>query len=244
MNHLKDIFTTEVFQTTNDYQSALPGPMGIIDNFLPLDVAHKMYDEINSIDNSNWKTFTRKGSYMLELNKMHLTPVAFEVASYLNSSSALRQLEKLTGIPKLIPDPHFIGSSYSKSYAGDTLQVHNDFNWNDELQLHRAVSLIIYLTPNWQPEWYGGLDFYNREQTTVQQHVDCLFNRCLIWNYHKEGWHGHTTPLACPDDTPRTTFRLFYYTSNSTYKQDDPPHRSQYWFDPVSKQAYDNREEK
>ena len=34
-----------------------------------------------------------------------------------------------------------------KSYKGDTLQVHTDFNWVEELALNRAVSIIIYFNP-------------------------------------------------------------------------------------------------
>ena len=34
-----------------------------------------------------------------------------------------------------------------KSYKGDTLQVHTDFNWVEELALNLAVSIIIYFNP-------------------------------------------------------------------------------------------------
>ena len=231
MKKLTDIFTTNVFQTTDEYKSAHPGPMGVIDSFLPDDTAIDLYNEIFTIDDSNWKQFTRNGSRMMELNKLELAPTAFNLVGYLYSSYALNQLSILTGISGLIPDPHLVGAGYSKAYSGDTLQTHTDFNWNDTLQLHRACSLIIYLTPDWNPTWNGGLDFFDHTRSTVVNHVDSLFNRCLIWNYHKFGWHGHVKPLTCPSDKPRTTFRLFYYTSNSSYRQDDPPHRSQYWID-------------
>ena len=244
MDHLTDLLKTDLFKEHTDFNNAEPIPMVVLDNFLPTATALSMYNEIHSIDEKNWKEFTRKGSHMIELNKLDMTPVAFEVMSYFHSAGALNQLEQLTGIKGLIPDPHMVGSGYSKSFKGDTLQVHNDFNWNDTLKLHRALSLIIYLTPKWDPTWHGGLDFYDKERQHVVKHVDCLFNRCIIWKYDKLGWHGHTTPLACPEDKPRTTFRIFYYTSNSTYLEDDPPHRSQYWYDPVTKRAYDKREEK
>lgn len=243
MIKLSDIFSKNIFDEKTDFLNQKPIPMAFFDNFLPAHVAINMYNEINSIDNKFWKKFTRNGSHMMELNKIELMPVAFEVMSYFHSSSFLESLTKLTGIPGLIPDPHLVGAGYSKSFKGDTLKIHTDFNWNNTLKLHRALSLIIYLTPDWDPSWHGGLDFYDFERRKVVTHVDCLFNRCLIWKYDKLGWHGHLNPLNCPDNKPRTTFRLFYYTSNSTYHEDDPPHRSQYWYDPVQKKAYDKREE-
>lgn len=244
MKKLQDIFTQPVFGDAETFQTGKPMPMTVMDDFLPVDVVSKMYNEVTSIDDDICRKFTRNGSHMLEFNKLDMTPVAFEVTAYLHSSHALNKLSEITGIKGLIPDPHLVGAGYSKSFTGDTLKVHTDFNWNDTLQLHRALSLIIYLTPDWQPEWHGGLDFYDKERQNVVTHVDCLFNRCLIWQYHKFGWHGHTKPLECPTDKPRTTFRLFYYTSNSTHLPDDPPHRSFYWFDEKTKQPYDKRDHK
>lgn len=242
MENLTDVFNKNIFLTNEDYQTARPYPMGVVDNFLPDSVAHSLYDEMISVPDHHWKVFTRNGSHMMELNKLELTPRAFELTSYLYSSAVLTQLSVLTGIPNLIPDPHLVGAGYSKAFTGDTLQLHTDFNWNDSLQLHRACSIIIYLTPDWDPAWHGGLDFYDNKREQVVNHVDCLFNRCLIWNYHKYGWHGHLKPLNCPTDKIRTTFRLFYYYSDSKFKSDDPPHRSQYWIDnnglPTDKKEY------
>jgi Rps23 Pro-64 3,4-dihydroxylase Tpa1-like proline 4-hydroxylase len=244
MNNLNDVFTMDIFKSDTNFLNAKPFPMAVIDNFLPNDFAIDMYNEISLINDNTWKEFTRNGSHMFEFNRLGTTPAAFKLMSYLHSSYALEKLTNFTGIEGLIPDPHLIGAGYSKSYTGDTLQVHTDFNWNNTLKLHRALSLIIYLTPDWDINWNGGLDFYNEDRNHIVTHVDCLFNRCLIWKYNKFGWHGHTSPLKCPIDKPRTTFRLFYYTSNSTFLDDDPPHRSQYWYDPIEKKPYDKRNEK
>jgi Rps23 Pro-64 3,4-dihydroxylase Tpa1-like proline 4-hydroxylase len=244
MDNLTDIFSNNLFKDASVFKDGKPLPMTIIDNFLPDAVANKLFEESNAVDDSEWKTFTRNGSHMKELNKLNLTPHAFELVSYLHSGHFLNQLSDYTGIPGLIPDPHMVGAGYSKSFNGDSLKTHNDFNWNDTLQLHRALSLIVYLTPDWNPAWGGALDFYDSTKENVVTSVDTLFNRCLIWQYNKFGFHGYETPISCPEDTHRTTFRAFYYTSNSTHLKDDPPHRSQYWIDPVTKLPYDVRAEK
>ena len=243
MKSLADIFTSNVFLSNTDYANNQPVPHTVLDNFLPEDVALSMYAESKNIDNTEWKHFTRNGSNMYELNKLELTPVAFNVLQYLHSGHAIRWLEQLTGIQGLIPDPHLVGAGYSKIYTGDVLKVHTDFNWNNTLKLHRACSLIIYLTPDWNPEWGGSLDFYNQSNDKIVTSVACAFNRCLIWNYHKFGFHGCEQPLSCPDKTFRTAFRIFYYTSNSQYNPDDMPHRSQYWIDETGN-PYDKPEQR
>ena len=87
----------------------------------------------------------------------------------MHSAEVIRWLEKLTGVQKLIPDPHLVGAGYMKSYRGDTLQIHTDFNWVEEVALNRAVSVIIYLNRGWQSEWGGNLNFYDTTRSKVHQ---------------------------------------------------------------------------
>ena len=231
-------------EDTYTYITGKPIPIIQYRNFLPEEVILELNDECESIDPTLWKTFSRKGSHMKELNKLEYAPAATKLVSYLHSSHFIKYLEKITSIDSLIPDPHLIGAGYSKSYNGDTLKVHTDFNWNEELKLHRALSLIIYLNPNWDIKWGGNLDFYHQTRNFIEYKADCGFNSALLWEYNKYGYHGYEDPISCPDNQSRNTFRLFYYISNATHIQDDPPHRSLYWYDEKTMQPYDKKEEK
>ena len=244
MKNLTDVFNKNIFENCNVFNQSKPIPMGVLDDFLPTDVALEMHKESQSIDDSHWKIFTRNGSHMMETNNMELAPVGFNTLNYLHSSSFLKLLSEYTGIPGLIPDPHLIGAGYSKSFNGDILNVHTDFNWNEQLQLHRALTLTIYLTPSWNEQWGGALNFYDSKKENIVTTVDSLFNRCLIWKYDRFGYHGYATPIQCPPNKNRTTFRVFYYTSNSTHLPDDPPHRSLYWVDEITKLPYDRKTQK
>jgi len=225
------------------YSSGKPSPNIVLDKFVPERIAHELHRESNNIPEEYWTTFTRNGSHMKECRKLNHMAFARRFIEEMNSSQMLTWLEDLTGIQGLIPDPHLTGAGYSKSFNGDTLKIHNDFNWNDQLRLHRAVSFILYITPGWRPEYNGGLRFYNETQQQVIKTVDCLFNRAMIWSYTPTNYHGYTDPIQCPSNMSRNTIRLFYYTSNSTYRNDDLPHRSQYWFDSDTGAAYDKRDE-
>ena len=212
-------------------------PVPIIEsrNFLPCELTIDLNEECCSIDTSIWKKFTRNGSSMIELNKMENAPLAHYVISYLNGSHFIKYLEHLTQIKNLIPDPHLIGAGYSRRFEGDSLKIHTDFNWNEELQLHRAVSLIIYLNPDWKSRWGGRLKFYdeNREKVQFEASSDL-------------GYHGYEDPIDCPNNhlevQSRNTLRLFYYVSKSKHDKNDPPHRSLYWYDPETKKPFDKKE--
>lgn len=244
MNNLNEIFEKNVLHTDEDFNSVIPLPMIQVKDFLPKSVAHSLYSESQTIPNEHWTEFTRNGSFMKECKKLEYAPVAFNLVAYLHSSAFIKNLEQITRISGLIPDPHLVGAGYSRSFTGDTLKKHTDFNWNDSLKLHRALSLIIYLNPDWNPAWGGALDFYDRSGKTIVRSNPCLFNSCLIWKYDKYGFHGYESPLTCPENSPRTTFRLFYYVSSSEYKLDDLPHRSLYWIDEKTNEPYDKKEYK
>lgn len=238
INHLRDNFNN-VEKLNNTFVGTPPFPMIVLDNFLPTNFILNLNEECVSIPNQYWSEFTRKGSYMKECKQMQVAPVAFNFVNEMHSALGMEWLAQVTGIKDLIPDPYLIGAGYSRSWNGDSLQLHTDFNWNDQLKLHRILSFIIYLNPNWKEEWGGALEFtdFNREKTI--QKIPSIFNRAIIWRYHKRGFHGYPEPINCPKDQSRNTFRLFFYYSDARYKEDDRPHRSLYWFDKDLQEPYD-----
>jgi len=223
----------------NEYATARPIPSVVLENFLPVNFALRLYKEAQTIPEEYWTIFTRNNSSMQECIQLPHMPVARELLEQLHSSEGLRWLEDLTGISGLIPDPHITGAGYSKSWIGDSLKVHTDFNWNEQLKLHRACAFIVYLTPDWKPEYNGAFEFWDLDKKECIKSVDCLFNRAIIWNDHMRGFHGYPKTIDCPEEMHRTTFRLFFYTSNSTYNPDDRPHRSLYWYDREANAPYD-----
>lgn len=238
IGHLHGNFSN-VNDLNNRFHQGIPDPIIVLDNFLPYNTALNLSAESDEVNAEYWTEFTRNNSYMQECTKLALMPEAYNLVSALHSQMFMQWLEEVTSIKGLIPDPLLIGGGYSKSWRGDSLKVHTDFNWNDQLRLHRALSLILYLTPDWKTEWGGSLDFYDHQNKELVTKVDCLFNRCIIWKYHKRGFHGYPSPLNCPESVHRTTFRLFYYQSNSEYDPNDRPHRSLYWYDNELHEPYD-----
>lgn len=223
----------------NQFIENSPYPMIILDNFLPDGIAQQMYKECESIPDIHWSEFTRKGSYMKECKKLEHAPVAFEFVNQMHSAPVMEWLCSLTGIKDLLPDPYITGAGYSRSFTGDSLQLHSDFNWNDRLKLHRILNFIVYISPKWKEEWGGSLQFTDFNKTQIIQSVSPVFNRAIIWKYHRKGFHGYPDPLTCPAGISRNTFRLFYYYSNAQYNNDDRPHRSLYWYDKELNEPYD-----
>ena len=156
------------------------------------------------------------------------TPVAYNLVSYLHSTEFVKWLEDTTKIKGLIPDIHLHGAGYMRCGYGDSLKVHTDFNWNNDIKLNRVLTLVIYLNKNWETKWNGDIQFWDKKNTKCVKNYFPNWGNAVIWEYDEYGFHGHPTLLECPKGEYRDGFRLFYYTSNST---NENPHRSLYWFD-------------
>ena len=224
---------------THDYRNAVPSPMLVLDDFLPQQIFEAVYKEAQSLPDYLWTNFTRNHSFMRECKTFDDAPMLTTLTHCFNSSNFVTWLEGITKNTKIIPDPHLVGAGLSRCHRGNFLNLHTDFNWNDELQLNRALSMILYINPEWQDPWGGALEFWDHERQSCVTKVAPRPNRLLIWQYDDRLLHGYPTPLACPEDQYRLNLRMFYYSSNST--PITPPHRSLYWWDDDSKTPLDDR---
>ena len=238
IHHLNNNFNNYL-ELNDTFVGTPPYPMITLDNFLPLETVKALETECNSIPEQHWTKFTRRGSHMLECNNLEVAPVAFDFVNQMNSQLGMKWLTNVTGITDLIPDPYLVGGGYSRSFTGDSLKIHTDFNWNDKIKMHRMLSVIVYLNSDWKEEYGGSLQFKDFDNNKVVQSVPPLYNRAILWRYHKKGFHGYPDPIQCPVGMSRNTFRLFYYVSNSDYDPKDRPHRSLYWFDKDLGEPYD-----
>jgi len=210
-------------------------PHIVIDNFLDEETALKLYDECtNTAPRGGWTNFTRAGSNMEEYNDLVYCKEGHKTTyDLMHSGEMCYELEQLTDYVGLMPDPHLVGAGYSRFKVGSDLKPHYDFNWNDRLKLHRRLSCFLYLTPDWKEEYGGHLQFWDKnpneeKKAKIIHEIAPLFNRLVIFgNLIKAPVHS-VKPVVAPKDKVRTSIRWFYYQSNSTYNQDDPPHRSIY----------------
>ncbi len=62
----------------------------------------------------------------------------------LNSGPFLTWLEKLTGIDRLLPDPHLYGGDLHSSGPGGRLIPHTDFHKGQNERTYRRLNLLVY----------------------------------------------------------------------------------------------------
>lgn len=133
----------------------------------------------------------------------------------LNSSLILEAMAQRIGIQKIIPDPYFSGGGLNVTMRGGLLDVHVDGNYHDATGLSRRLNAIIYLNPEWQPEWGGEFGVYDTAGQTCLKKVAPLFNRLVIFDSHDLSFHGLPDPLTFPEGEPRRSIILYYYTKET-----------------------------
>ena len=225
LSNIQDIYLTAALRSQHKYK--VPVPYTIIDDFLPADIFEAVVNDIGNISNDSYTVFSNNTSYRKECRDFKEAPLLQSLAHGFHSSNVVKWLEEITEVKKLIPDPHLRGGGLARVPAGNTLGLHTDFNWNDQLMLNRKVNLILYLTPNWQSAWNGDLEFWDFDNKECLVKIEPKANRLAFWNYDPRLIHGLSSALSMPDNVTRDNLIHFYYTSNATWEVD--PKRSQFY---------------
>jgi hypothetical protein len=121
-------------------------------------------------------------------------------------------------------DPELAGGGVHRIHPGGKLDIHADFNWQDSSQLWRRVNLLLYLNKDWQEDWGGHLELWERDLSKCCTKVLPLFNRAAIFNITDDAYHGHPHPLTSPEGVVRDSIALYYYTLDRPEHEKSPHH--------------------
>lgn len=208
-------WNSQLDKISRDYQEGYPYPHIVLDNFLNAETLDQCADEFKRLnENEGWINYTHFNEKKKGLNKINLLPTAIrDVIQELNSENFLQFLRKLTGIPSLCSDDQLEGGGIHQSGRGGFLNIHADFTVHPHhSHWQRRVNVLIYLNKEWEEEWGGQLELWDREMTACRKKIPPVFNRCVIFNTDADSYHGHPEPMTCPEDSYRRSIALYYYT--------------------------------
>lgn len=221
-------FARKAVDNAQKYQDASPFPHIVLENFLPEALALDLSRAFPLPDDSWVERDNKNNRRRFQPDETKIPPTLREMLRELNSRQFILFLETLTGIGNLFPDPYLLGGGVHLSGAGDFLNVHADFNWHHKLQAYRRVNALFYLTEDWQPEWKGALEFWNREMTRIEESALPIFNRLIVFSTGEHSNHGQREPNECPPGISRKVLNLYYYTSRRDDGDMDDPHFTLY----------------
>lgn len=220
-------------------QNAPSFPHFCIENFLEESFANEVHDSFPSYSEAEklGKSFStvneKKKTQITDSNKF--PPAIYRLYEILTSKDFVNMVSEMMGIENLIADPNMSGGGIHETNSGGHLDVHVDFNYNEELKLHRRVNILIYFNKDWREEYGGYLDLWDKDVKNCQGSFAPLFNRAAGFATSEISWHG-VTPITCPLDRMRKSFAVYYYTKEAPPGWDGVKHStifkarpSEYW---------------
>ncbi len=213
-NFEPDYFNDLAVKYHEEYSLAQPFQHVVIDNFLPEFVLDNILDEFPKPGSINWGKFDNAAEKKLaSKHEAQMGDMTRLLLYQFNSSVFINFLEVLTGIDGIIPDPHFEGGGLHQIERGGYLKLHVDFNRHSKLKLDRRLNLLLYLNKNWQSEYGGCLELWDKNMSQCEKKILPIFNRCVIFNTNDFSYHGHPDPLNCPEGQTRKSLALYYYSN-------------------------------
>ena len=131
----------------------------------------------------------------------------------MNSQNFINFLQEITSIKeKLIPDKELNGGGLHEIKSGGYLKIHTDFNKHPNIDLDRRVNILIYLNKNWENDYGGDLQLWDKNMEKCEKKIFPFFNTMVIFSTNDFSNHGHPEPINCPKDISRKSIALYYFS--------------------------------
>jgi hypothetical protein len=217
------------------FRNAQPFPHIIIDGFLDPDFLRQLRAEFPAFDEARARNeFGEAGGKAVHERLPQLGPAYARFDQLLQHQDFLALISTITGIPKLLYDPEYIGGGTHENRHGQDLDMHIDFNYHPQRKWHRRLNLILFLNPEWKEEWGGCLELQRdpwNPEDPVTVSAAPIANRCVLFETSERSWHGFPR-IAVPEDRrteiSRRSIAVYFYTEERPADEVRPEHATVY----------------
>ncbi len=218
------------------FKEASPFPHIVLENFLAEEVANNLLKDFPRFNPALAKNeFGQLGPKCVHSDIKSISHNYSLFYTYINSEGFLSEISELTGIAELIPDPNLFGAGTHENIDGAELAPHVDFNYESFTKNHRRLNLLIYLNEEWDTEWGGAIELHSNpfgwvDNTDSVSTINCLFNRCVIFETSERSWHGFRQ-IRLPHQKKhlsRKLISIYLYTKDRPKNEIAAPHGTFY----------------
>lgn len=200
------------------FLAAQPFSHCVIEDFFAPDFVQALARDFPAFDRGNSLNEDGSPAGKSVVERLHsLGEVYARLDRCVQSPAFLELVGRITGIAGLLYDPSYFGGGTHENRDGQSLDSHIDFNYHPETGWHRRLNMIVYLNPEWEPQWGGALQLHRDPYDTQADQVVSvvpLYNRCVIFETTEHSWHGFPA-ITLPADRAglsRKSLALYFYT--------------------------------
>jgi Rps23 Pro-64 3,4-dihydroxylase Tpa1-like proline 4-hydroxylase len=199
-------------------RQARPFPHCCIDDFLDEESAEQVARSFPTFEEAakigrGFSAVNEKGKIQVTDSSKFAGPIA-ELNRALAAPDFLNLLSHIFAIPDLLADPELVGGGIHQTGARGHLDVHVDFNYIEDRQLHRRLNILVYFNKGWKPEWGGNIELWDKDVKVCHHSFSPVFNRCVVFETSEISYHG-VTAVQCPEAQVRKSFAAYYYTKEA-----------------------------
>lgn len=236
MQLLQDHVFERVDEYRRSFQEATPYKHVIVDDFFTPKAWKLLLDEFPA----HGSTEGLVGDYGLPSRKggnsdvTSFGPTYVEWDKLLQSKKLLGWMSEVSGIDDLLYDPDYNGGGIHENFPGGRGNIHIDYNFHPRTMFHRRLNAICYITPGWTKKRGGELRMYedgSRPMKGDRKTVDCLPNRCVLFETTENSWHGVGSIYVPEGKRPltRKSIATYFYTEGRPSEQTAERHSTIYY---------------
>jgi hypothetical protein len=205
------------------FRAASPWPHVVIDGFCGEAAAGDIAAAFPPADHARWKRrdYAEQRGRLGQLQRGGFDDLGAPLQQLLlelgGGMAMLEFLGALLGRDDLIGDPHFVGAGPLLTLPGGHLAVHADFNRDSARKLDRVASVLYYAPAvEWDAAaWGGELELWDRGRGGCEVAIAPVRDRLVVLAYGEDHWHGHPSPVRCPEGVGRAVVAAIYYAARA-----------------------------
>jgi len=198
-------------ELTNKFNNAEPFEHIIINNFLKQDIAEKISDEFpKNLEDYYHYNNPLEIKYAYD-DISNMSDNIKNVFYSLCSNKIIDILKIITQNQNIEYDPTCHGGGLHLHSNNGRLHMHLDYEKHPILEnKQRYLNIILYLTKDWNNEWGGQTELWDKDMTECKVKSNVEFNTALIFKTTEKSWHGLPEPIKCPENVFRKTLAFYY----------------------------------
>ena len=192
----------------------------IINNFIESDYYNKLQDVLPQKPTNDWWKYENPIEVKYALDKFELMDPAIHNIFYaLSHVKIIDKFKSLFNIPNLEFDPYCHGGGLHIHPRYGRLNMHLDYEKHPITNKQRRLNVILYLNDDWNKEWNGDTQLWNKDMTECVVKSYPKANTAIIFVTTEYSWHGLPEIITCPENVYRRTL-AYYYVSDLENKHD------------------------